>query len=561
MSENFAELFEASHIDLNMRPGSIITARVIDILRDMVVVDARLKSEGFIPISQFMDERGELEVSPGDEVEVALDMVEDGYGETRLSRDKAKRIRAWSKLEEAHRNSQIVQGIITDKVKGGFTVEIMHLHTFLPGSQVDVRPVRDIAYLEGKLLDFKVIKIDQARNNVVVSRRAVLESENLQERQALLEKLKEGMEVQGTVKNMTDYGAFLDLQGIDGLLHITDMAWRRVKHPKEVVSIGDVLTVKVLKFDRERSRVSLGLKQMGGDPWANLIERHPVGTRISGKVTNLVAYGCFVELEEGVEGLVHVSEMDWINRNILPSKVVHVGDEVEVCILDIDEERRRISLGMKQCQPNPWEEFAARYNKHDRVVGTVKSITDFGVFIGLENGIDGLAHMSDLSWLEDDEEVLRKFHKGDQIESVILSIDIERERISLGIKQLQDDPFSAYVSEHGKGSVVNAVVKEVHPRYAILMLAESVTGRLKSSEISRDRQVEDVRSELKEGGEVEVKIVTIDRKQRSIAVSMSARDIEQEKLDAAEYAPDTATNTKLGDILKGHLDDDAVTDK
>jgi small subunit ribosomal protein S1 len=554
MSESFAELFEKSQVEAKMRPGSIVSATVVDVMDDAVVVNAGLKSEGLIPIEQFYDERGNLEVSIGDQIDVALDTVEDGFGETRLSREKAKRLKAWQRLEEAFKTGQTVIGTITEKVKGGFTVDIDHVRAFLPGSLVDVRPVRDTSYLEGKPLEFKVIKIDRRRNNVVVSRRAVVETENSAEREALLERLKEGMVVKGIVKNLTDYGAFLDLGGIDGLLHITDMAWKRVKNPADIVSIGDEIEVKVLKYDRERNRVSLGLKQMGADPWADIKARYPEGTRLKGRVTNLADYGCFVELEEGVEGLVHVSEMDWTNKNVHPSKLVHVGQEVDVMVLDIDEERRRISLGIKQCQPNPWENFAARHNKGDRVKGTIKSITDFGIFIGLEGGIDGLVHLSDVSWSESGEQAIRKYTKGEEIETVVLSVDAERERISLGVKQLERDPFSSYVAEHQKGSIVKGVVEEVEAKSVKLRLADGVEGQLKASELSLDSKVDDARAVAKVGDELEVKIIAIDRKKRVINLSVKAKESEEEAAAVQEYAPDETSGAKLGDILKEQLE-------
>ncbi len=454
MSESFAELFEESQIESKMRPGAIISAVVVDVNNDTIIVNAGLKSEGIIPIDQFFDEHGELEVALGDTVDVALDSIEDGYGVTRLSREKAKRKIAWTVLEKAHEDNATIIGVITERVKGGFTVDVDKVRAFLPGSLVDVRPVRDTSYLEGKPLEFKVIKIDQKRNNVVVSRRAVVETESSVERDALLESLKEGALIKGVVKNLTDYGAFLDLGGIDGLLHITDMAWKRVKNPSEIVNIGDEIEVKVLKYDREKNRVSLGLKQMGEDPWLDLTRRYPEGARLHGKVTNLADYGCFVELEEGVEGLVHVSEMDWTNKNVHPSKLVHIGEECDVIILDIDQERRRISLGMKQCQSNPWEQFAATHNKGDRVVGVIKSITDFGIFIGLDGGIDGLVHLSDVTWAENADESIRNFSKGEEVETVVLAVDAERERISLGVKQLERDPFSSFVAENPKGTIV-----------------------------------------------------------------------------------------------------------
>ncbi len=554
MSESFAELFEQSQIDARMKPGSIINGTVVDVSGDSVVVNAGLKSEAFIPIDQFYDENGELEVSVGDSVDVALDAVEDGFGETRLSREKAKRQLAWEFLEKAHNDGETVTGVITERVKGGFTVDIDKVRAFLPGSLVDTRPVRDTSYLEGKPLEFKVIKIDQKRNNVVVSRRAVVESESSAERDALLEKISEGAVIKGVVKNLTDYGAFLDLGGIDGLLHITDMAWKRVKDPAEIVNIGEEIDVKVLKFDRERNRVSLGLKQMGEDPWSDLTRRFPENSRLHGKITNIADYGCFVELEEGVEGLVHVSEMDWTNKNVHPSKIVHIGDEVDVIILDIDQERRRISLGMKQCQPNPWEEFAALHNKGDKVVGVIKSITDFGIFIGLDGGIDGLVHLSDVSWSEDSEELVRKFQKGDEIETTVLAVDPERERISLGIKQLEKDPFSSFVAENPKGSIVNAKVFSVEQKHVVVLLAEGVEGQLKASELSIDKQVDDARMFTKEGEELEVKITAVDRKKRVIAVSVRAKETDEEIAAVREYSPESSGGTKLGDLLKEHLD-------
>lgn len=554
MSESFADLFEQSQIEAKMRPGTIISAMVVDVNQDTVIVNAGLKSEGLIPIDQFFDENGEVEVNVGDAVDVALDAVEDGFGETRLSREKAKRLMAWTTLEKAHEANETVIGVITERVKGGFTVDVEKVRAFLPGSLVDVRPVRDTTYLEGKPLEFKVIKIDQRRSNVVVSRRAVVESENTAERHALLDKLTEGVNVKGVVKNLTDYGAFLDLGGIDGLLHITDMAWKRVKDPSEIVNIGDEIEVKVLKFDRERNRVSLGLKQMGDDPWSDLTRRYPEGARLRGKITNLADYGCFVELEEGVEGLVHVSEMDWTNKNVHPSKLVHIGEEVDVVILDIDQERRRISLGMKQCQANPWEQFAVLHNKSDRVTGLIKSITDFGIFIGLEGGIDGLIHLSDVSWTDESEDVIHKYKKGEEIETVVLAVDAERERISLGIKQLEKDPFSSYVAENAKGSIVKSTIISVEQSNLTVELAEGVEGMMRASELSIDKKVEDARNVVKEGEELEVKITAIDRKKRTIAVSVRAKESDDESAAVREYAPDSSTGAKLGDLLKEHLD-------
>jgi len=555
MTESFAELFEESIANTQLRPGAIVIGTVLDITSDSVVVNAGLKSEGVIPKNQFFDANGELEVAVGDQVEVALDAMEDGFGATRLSREKAKREQAWTFLDKAFEAQDTVTGRINGKVKGGFTVELGEIRAFLPGSLVDVRPVRDTSYLEGKDLEFKVIKLDRRRNNVVVSRRAVVETEYSAEREALLENLEEGIEVKGVVKNLTDYGAFVDLGGIDGLLHITDMAWKRVKHPSEVVEIADEIMVKVLKFDREKQRVSLGLKQMGDDPWSNLARRYPEHTRIFGKVTNLADYGCFVEIEEGVEGLVHVSEMDWTNKNIHPSKLVQLADEVEVVVLDIDEERRRISLGMKQCQQNPWDDFAEKHKKGDHIVGNIKSITDFGIFIGLEGNIDGLVHLSDISWDEAGEEAVRNFKKGQEIETVVLSVDPERERISLGVKHLDKDPFSSYVGSHAKGSIVNGVVKEVDPKGAVITLAEGIEGYLRASELSRDR-VEDARTVLKEGAEIEAKFLGVDRKNRTISLSIKAKDAAEEAEAIQNYASGSKAGTAtLGDLLKGQMGD------
>jgi len=555
MTESFAELFEQSLSNTQLQPGTIVTGKVVDITADSVVVNAGLKSEGIIPIDQFLGPEGSIEVAVGDDVQVALDAVEDGSGATRLSREKAKRHAAWEVLDKAFEASETVKGMINGKVKGGFTVDLGSVRAFLPGSLVDVRPVRDTSYLEGKELEFKVIKLDRKRNNVVVSRRAVVEEEYSAERDALLRNLEEGMEIKGVVKNLTDYGAFIDLGGIDGLLHITDMAWRRVKHPSEVVEIGDEITVKVLRFDRERQRVSLGLKQMGEDPWVNISRRYPEGTRVFGRVTNIADYGCFVEIEEGVEGLVHVSEMDWTNKNIHPSKVVALGDEVEVMVLDIDEERRRISLGIKQCQANPWEEFAATHKKGDHVSGKIKSITDFGIFIGLDGGIDGLVHLSDISWDETGEQVLRRYSKGDELETVVLSVDPERERISLGVKQLDKDPFSSFVALHEKGSVVTGTITEVDAKGASIALADGVEGYLRASEISRDR-VEDARAVLKLGEEIEAKFMGVDRKNRTISLSIKAKDIDEETTAIRGYSREAQTGTAtLGDILKEQMEE------
>jgi small subunit ribosomal protein S1 len=557
MTESFAQLFEQSLANQRIRPGMILTGLIVDVTDDVVIVNVGLKSEAVIPLEQFKNERGEVEVKPGDEVEVALDSVEDGTGETRLSREKAKRARTWTRLETAFNNSEIVTGIITGRVKGGFTVEIDNVRAFLPGSLVDVRPVRDTSYLENKPLEFKVIKLDQKRNNVVVSRRAVVEQEFSAERSALMDNLQEGAVVRGSVKNLTDYGAFVDLGGIDGLLHITDMAWKRVKHPSEVVKVGDEIDVRILKFDRERSRVSLGLKQLGADPWENISRRYPPHTRVFGKVTNIADYGAFVEIEDGVEGLVHVSEMDWTNKNVNPAKVVHTGQEVEVMVLDVDEERRRISLGLKQCKANPWKEFAENYNRGDKVSGQIKSITDFGIFIGLPGNIDGLVHLSDISWDQPGEEAVRNYQKGQQLEAMVLSIDPERERISLGIRQLAKDPFSAYIAENPKGTIVKGVVKEVDARGAIIDLGNGIEGQLRASELGRDR-VEDARSVLKVGEEIEAKFTGVDRKSRAISLSIKAKEMHEEQEAVQSYRSETSTSsgTSLGDLLKEQIGSD-----
>ena len=556
MSESFAELFEESLKTVDMEPGAIVTGVVIDIDNEWVTVHAGLKSEGVIPRAQFNDAAGECTLNIGDEVQVALETVEDGFGETKLSREKAKRAEAWKELEAAHAADEVVHGIINGKVKGGFTVDIQGIRAFLPGSLVDVRPVRETTHLEGKDLEFKVIKLDQKRNNVVVSRRAVMEEANSVEREALLESLQEGKSVKGIVKNLTDYGAFVDLGGVDGLLHITDMAWKRIKHPSEIVEVGQEIDVKILKFDRERNRVSLGLKQLGDDPWVEITGRYPEGSRVKARITNLTDYGCFAELEEGVEGLVHVSEMDWTNKNVHPSKVVQLGDEVEVMVLDIDEERRRISLGIKQCQQNPWDAFGAQYSKGDKSAGAIKSITDFGIFIGLEGNIDGLVHLSDISWNETGEEAVRNYKKGDEIETVILSIDPERERISLGIKQLEDDPFSNYVAENDRGSVVTGEVIEVDAKAVTIKLAEEVEGILKASDISRDR-VEDARNSFKVGDSVEAKIVSVDRKNRALALSIKAKDYddEQEAVKSLKDQEESTSPGTIGDLIKAQMGD------
>jgi small subunit ribosomal protein S1 len=553
MNESFSEMFEQSLANQRIRPGMILTGLVIDVGPDVVIVNVGLKSEAVIPLDQFKNERGEVEVHAGEQVEVALDSVEDGTGETRLSREKAKRARTWTRLEQAFNAGEIVTGIISGRVKGGFTVEIDHVRAFLPGSLVDVRPVRDTAYLEGKPLEFKVIKLDQKRNNVVVSRRAVVEQEFSAERSALMDNLQEGAVVRGSVKNLTDYGAFVDLGGIDGLLHITDMAWKRVKHPSEVVKVGDEIDVRILKFDRERSRVSLGLKQLGADPWENIARRYPPNTRVFGKVTNIADYGAFVEIEDGVEGLVHVSEMDWTNKNVNPAKVVHTGQEVEVMILDVDEERRRISLGLKQCKANPWKEFAENHNRGDRVSGQIKSITDFGIFIGLPGNIDGLVHLSDISWDLTGEEAVRNYQKAQQVEAMVLSIDPERERISLGIKQLAKDPFSAFVAENPKGSIVKGSVKEVDARGAVIDLGNGIEGQLRASELGRDR-IDDARAVLKVGDEVESKFIGVDRKTRTISLSIKAKEVHEEAEAVQSYRLDApTTGTSLGDLLKEQI--------
>ena len=554
--ESFADLFEESLALQEMRTGEVITAEVVRIDQNFVVVNAGLKSESYVPIEEFRNDRGELEANIGDFVHVAIDALEDGYGETRLSRDKAKRISAWNDLEKALNEGALVKGVITGRVKGGLTVMTNSIRAFLPGSLVDMRPVKDTTPYEGKEYEFKVIKLDRKRNNVVVSRRAVLEESMGEEREKLLSNLKEGTVIKGIVKNITDYGAFVDLGGIDGLLHITDLAWRRVRHPSEVLNVGDEIEAKVLKFDQEKNRVSLGLKQLGEDPWVGLSRRYPQHTRLFGKVTNLTDYGAFVEIESGIEGLVHVSEMDWTNKNVHPSKVVQHGDEVEVMILEIDEDRRRISLGMKQCMSNPWEEFDANHRKGDKVRGQIKSITDFGVFIGLPGGIDGLVHLSDLSWNVAGEEAVRNYKKGEEVEAVVLGIDKERERISLGIKQLEGDPFNNYVATHDKNSIVEGSVKTIDPKGAVIALEGEVEGYLRASEVSRDR-VEDIRSHLKEGDRLTAMIINIDRKNRTINLSIKAKDMADES-DAmqkvAAESPGNAGTTSLGALLKAKLD-------
>ncbi|MCX8745873.1 MULTISPECIES: 30S ribosomal protein S1 [Snodgrassella] len=552
--ENFAQLLEESFTLQEMNPGEVITAEVVAIDNNFVTVNAGLKSESLIDVSEFKNAAGEIEVKVGDFVTVTIESVENGFGETKLSREKAKRAADWIKLEEAMENGEILSGVINGKVKGGLTVMINSIRAFLPGSLVDVRPVKDTSHFEGKEIEFKVIKLDKRRNNVVVSRRAVLEETLGEERKALLENLKEGSVVKGIVKNITDYGAFVDLGGIDGLLHITDLAWRRVKHPSEVLEVGQEVEAKVLKFDQERSRVSLGLKQLGEDPWNGLARRYPQGTRLFGKVTNLTDYGAFVEIEQGIEGLVHVSEMDWTNKNVHPSKVVQMGDEVEVMILEIDEDRRRISLGMKQCQANPWQEFESNHEKGDKIKGVVKSITDFGVFVGLPGGIDGLVHLSDLSWTDGGEEAVRQFKKGEEVEAVVLAIDVDKERISLGVKQLAGDPFSNYVSVNDKGSIVTGKVKSLDAKGAVIALADDVEGYLRASEVSNDR-VEDIRNVLKEGDDVEAVITTVDRKNRNINLSIKAKDAQENTAALRSLSANNASagTTSLGDLLKAKL--------
>jgi small subunit ribosomal protein S1 len=559
MTESFAELFEQSQVVnlAKLKPGAIVSGTVVQVRTDVVVINAGLKSEGIVPIEQFRNDAGEIDVAVGDIVKVALDSLENGFGETVLSRDKAKRAMVWDELEEALEKNETITGRISGKVKGGFTVDIKDVRAFLPGSLVDVRPVRDPVYLEGKELEFKLIKLDRKRNNVVVSRRAVVESEHSEEREQLLEKLVEGAKLKGVVKNLTDYGAFVDLGGIDGLLHITDMAWKRVRHPSEVVEVGQELEVRVLKYDRERNRVSLGLKQLGEDPWDNIARRYPSNMRMYGKVSNVTDYGAFVEIEPGVEGLVHVSEMDWTNKNVNPSKVVQVGDEVEVMILDVDEERRRISLGMKQCSSNPWETFAAIHKKNDKVSGQIKSITDFGIFIGLDGGIDGLIHLSDLSWNTTGEDVVRNFKKGDTLEAVVLAVDPERERISLGVKQLEQDPFGQFMGTTPKGSKVSGTVKEVDAKGAMIDLGDGIEGYVSARDISYDR-VEDASHHLKVGDTIEAKLIGMDRKGRTLQLSIKAKDEAETQEALAEYQKTSADaasgTTKLGALLREQLE-------
>tara|TARA_B110000196_G_scaffold51091_1_gene41848 strand:+ start:3241 stop:4914 length:1674 start_codon:yes stop_codon:yes gene_type:complete len=551
MSESFAELFEESFASKNIKPGTIINGTIVEINTDVVVVSAGLKSEAVIPIDQFQSEKNDISV--GDEIEVALDAVEDGFGETRLSREKAVRARSWINLQEAHDKDEVIEGLISSRVKGGFTVEIESIRAFLPGSLVDVRPVRDPSYLEGKTLEFKVIKLDKQRNNIVVSRKAVVESEYSAERSELLESIQEGITVKGIIKNLTDYGAFVDLGGIDGLLHITDMAWKRVKHPSEIVNVGDEVDVKILKYEREKQRVSLGIKQLGEDPWHAIKNRYPVNTKLLGKITNIADYGCFVEIEEGVEGLVHVSEMDWTNRNVNPAKLVVVGQEVEVMVLEIDEERRRISLGVKQCQKNPWAEFSEKVKKGDTVNGQIKSITDFGVFIGLEGGIDGLVHLSDLSWDVSGEEAVHNYKKGQEIKAIVLAIDTGRERISLGIKQLNEDPFIQWLSEHPKNSLIKGKVAEVEAQSILIDIGEGVNASMLVSELSKER-MDDARNVVKIGDDIEAKIINIDRKNRLVSLSIKAKEEHDEKEALSSYQNDSSTassgTTTLGELLK-----------
>ena len=555
-SESFAALFEESLARQEMRIGELITAEVVQVDFNVVIVNAGLKSESFIPVEEFKNDKGEIEVKPGDFVSVAIEALEDGHGETRLSRDKAKRLTAWHDLEAAMESGTIVCGMVSGKVKGGLTAMINGIRAFLPGSLVDIRPVKDTTPYENKEMEFKVIKLDRKRNNVVVSRRAVLEESQGADRQSLLENLKEGAVVKGIVKNITDYGAFVDLGGIDGLLHITDLAWRRVKHPSEMISVGEEVEAKILKFDQEKNRVSLGMKQLNEDPWVGLSRRYPQSTRLFGKVSNLTDYGAFVEIEQGIEGLVHVSEMDWTNKNVYPSKMVQLGDEVEIMILEIDEARRRISLGMKQCKSNPWDDFAVDHKKNDKVSGQIKSITDFGVFIGLQGGIDGLVHLSDLSWTHSGEDAVRKYKKGDEVEAMVLSIDVERERISLGIKQMEGDPFSSFISVNDKNSIVKGTVKSIDAKGSVISLDNDVEGYLRASEISRDR-VEDIRTHLKEGDAVEVMIINVDRKNRGINLSIKAKDLAEEShaiKKVATESPDNAGTTSLGALLKAKMD-------
>lgn len=553
MSENFAELFEQSLIGRDLTPGTIVTGKVVHLGSDHAVINAGLKSEGIIPLSQFRDETGELEIQVGDDVEVALDKLEDGFGETILSRDKAKRAETWRVLLSANEANETVQGVITGKVKGGFTVEVGNIRAFLPGSLIDVRPLRDTAHLEGKDLDFKIIKVDQKRNNIVVSRRAVIEQENGAEREALLDNMEEGKELKGVVKNLTDYGAFIDLGGVDGLLHITDMSWKRVKHPSEILNIGDEIDVKVLKYDAEKKRVSLGIKQLGDDPWSDLARRYQPSSRLFGKVTTITDYGCFVEIENGVEGLVHMSEMDWTNKNVNPNKVVSIGQEVEVVVLEIDEDRRRFSLGLKQCVPNPWDEFSAHHKIGDKLGGTIKSITDFGVFIGLDGGIDGLIHLSDLSWDKTGEEAVRDYQKGQDVEAVILAIDPERERISLGIKQLTNNGFASYCDIYPKGSIVNGTVTIVEEKHAMVDLAEDVQGILKANELAQDK-VMDARDVVRSGDSVEVKVIGVDNKNRLINLSIRAKEEQDQKEAMSELKQSSAPNATFGDLFKEKMD-------
>ncbi len=563
MAENFAQLFEESIKKTTFTPGAIVTAKVVRVDNDYVVVDAGLKAEGYIPLNEFKDRSGELNISAGDEVEVAIESIEDGFGEPELSHERAKKMKQWRELETAHTAGEVITGIINNKVKGGYTVEIGNIRAFLPGSLVDVRPVRDMSFLEGKELEFKIIKMDQKRNNIVVSRRAVVQAGSSAEREALLENLQEGQEIKGVVKNLTDYGAFIDLGGIDGLLHITDISWKRVKHPSEVLTVGEEIPVKILRFDREKNRVSLGIKQLGDDPWSDITRRYPEDSRLIGKITNITDYGCFVEIEAGVEGLVHMSEMDWTNKNIHPSKVVSLGDEVEVKVLEIDEDRRRISLGMKQCKANPWETFSATHNKGDLIKGNIRSITDFGIFIGMDGNIDGLVHLSDIDWDLPGEEAVKNYSKGQELEAVILAIDPDRERISLGIKQLSSDPFSQYVELNGKNSIVKGKVTEVDVNGAEIELADQVIAQLRAGDISAEKKVEDARTELKVGDEIEVKIVALDKRNRTIGVSIKAKDQHDEKeaLESYKAENQSAGTATLGDLLKEKMDTSDETEE
>lgn len=557
MSDNFAKLFEENQSNNIIRQGDIIKANVLSIERDYVTLDAGLKSEGLVPIDEFCDASGDIEVSIGDEIDVVIDNIEDGFGGNILSREKAKKQAAWRDLTEKYKSGETVSGLVTGKVKGGFTVEVSQVKAFLPGSLVDVRPVKDTKFIEGKMVEFKIIKMDSKRNNIVVSRKALLESENTEERTALLESLAEGQVIKGLVKNLTDYGAFIDLGGIDGLLHITDISWKRIKHPSETLNIGDEITVKILRFDKDKNRVSLGMKQLGEDPWLDLVRRYPISTKLTGAVTNITDYGCFIEIEDGVEGLVHMSEMDWTNKNVHPSKIVSLGDEVEVKVLEIDDERRRISLGMKQCLSNPWISYSEEHSKGEKIKGVIKSITDFGVFIGLEGDIDGLIHLSDLSWDDTGENIVKEYSKGQEVEAVILSIDPERERVSLGIKQLTNDLFLEYLEANPKGTIVNAKITEVNKKNVLLDLAEGVVGEIKSRELSAEENVDDARNKVKLGDTLEAKIINADKKAKIIHLSVKAKDVAEEAEAIKSYQQSAnASTTKLGDLLKEQMSSD-----